>query len=67
MAAGDIVLRTPGATPGDISLADATGLNIWINVAGTQKQVTEVYVNVAGTWKSVTEVDVNVAGTWKVV
>jgi hypothetical protein len=64
MADGDIVLRTPGATPGDISLADS-GLNMWINVAGTQKQVTEAYVNVSGTWKAVTEIDVNVSGTWK--
>lgn len=65
MADGDIILRSPGSTTGDVNLFD--GLNLWINVAGTQKQVIEAYVNVAGTWKAVTEIDVNVSGTWKVV
>lgn len=66
MADQDIVLRGP-SNADDVILSSAAALNIWINVSGSWKQVSEVYVNVSGTWKLVSEVDVNASGTWKVV
>jgi len=67
MAVQDIILRAP-VTASNIILSDvSTGLNIWINVSGTMRQVSEAYVNIAGSWKAISAVNVNVAGAWKVV
>jgi hypothetical protein len=38
---------------------------MWVNVAGTWKQVYIASSNVAGTWKPATKAETNVAGTWK--
>tara|TARA_Y100000114_G_C11762302_1_gene330527 strand:- start:1296 stop:2942 length:1647 start_codon:yes stop_codon:yes gene_type:complete len=38
---------------------------IYINVGGTWKTVTDYYVNVSGTWKTGTQFDVKVSSDWK--
>lgn len=42
-----------------------TGLNVWVNVAGTWKQASAAYVNVSGTWKLVSAISTRASGTWK--
>lgn len=41
-----------------------SAMPFWLNVAGVQKQITEVWQNIDGTWKLM-EPWFNVAGTWK--
>lgn len=66
MAAGDIVLRDPGAALGDISLASgATTPNIFVNVGGVSKRAVAIYMNVGGVAKLMTNVSVNVGGVQK--
>lgn len=48
----------PGAAP-------PSGLNVWVNVAGTWKQASAAYVNVSGTWKTASTVSADISGTWK--
>jgi len=63
-----IALRSPAAATNIILyVTPGVGENIWINVAGTMKQVSSVQINVAGTWKTVSAIYDNVSGTWKVV
>jgi hypothetical protein len=68
MAAGDIILRDPGAALGDIKLSaggGATTPNIFVNVAGVSKRAVAVYVNVGGVAKLMTNLSINVAGVKK--
>ena len=39
--------------------------NVYVKVAGSQKQVTAIKTKVSGTWKNITAAYVKVSGTWK--
>jgi len=46
-----------------VAVGPATGLNVWVNVAGTWKQASAAYVKVSGVWKSVSSISTR--GAWK--
>lgn len=67
MADGDITLRAPGATAGDINLADAGGTvpGIWVNTPTGSKRAVAIWVNTPTGAKQLTALSVNVGGVRK--
>jgi len=66
MANQDIVLRSPGSNPQDISISNpATTYDskIWVRVSGVWRQAVP-YVKVSGAWQ-VSKPKFNDADTWK--
>lgn len=45
--------------------AAVTGLNVYVNVAGTWKQASAMYVRESGNWKAVSIVSARASGVWK--
>jgi hypothetical protein len=60
----DVTLRSPGGNF-NVALSTTSGLNMFVLVSGSFKQVTNAYVIVSGAWKEITEIDVLSSGVWK--